>query len=68
MTQTKLSTKQKEALRHRGPYGCQRRRGWGREGLGVWEEPMQPTVYRTDRQHSPTVWQGEPYLISCDKP
>ena len=42
--------------RHRKQtYGCQRGSGEGRDKLGVWEEQIHITVYKTDKQQGPTV-------------
>ena len=64
-----LSTKQKQTHRHREQTcGCQGEGGWGRNGLGVWDQQMQTSIYRMDKQQGPTVEHREPYSISCDKP
>ena len=34
-------------------------RGWGRDGLGVWDQQMQTTIYKTDKQKGPTVQHRE---------
>ena len=44
------------------------REGWGRDGLGVWDQQMQTTIYRMGKQQGPTVQHRELYLKSCDKP
>ena len=50
-----LLTKQKQTHRHRKqPCGSQGGGGWGRDGLGVWDEQMQTSIYRADKQ-GPTV-------------
>ena len=28
---------------------------WGRDGLGVWNQQMQTTIYRMDKQQGPAV-------------
>ena len=45
------------------------RRGVGveRDGLGVWDQPMQTIIYRIDKQQGPTVQHRELYSMSCDK-
>ena len=69
MTQMNLTTKQKQTHRHREQSVVAKGEGrWGREGLGVWDEQMQPLVYRMDTQQGPTVEHRELYSISCDKP
>ena len=42
-------------------------RGWGREGLGVWDQQMQSIIYRMNMQKGLTVQHTEPLSISCDK-
>ena len=44
------------------------RGGWGRDGLGVWDQQMQAIVRQMDKQHGPIVQHEERYSISCDKP
>ena len=42
LTQKNLSVKQEQTHRHREQAcGCQGGGGWGRDGLGVWDEQMQ---------------------------
>ena len=41
---------------------------WGRERLGVWDQQMQISIHRMDKQQGPTVQHRELYAISCDKP
>ena len=56
-----LSTKQKKTHRYREQTcGCQVG-WWQREGLGVWGQQMKATMYRMDRQQSPTVQHRELY-------
>ena len=63
-----ISTKQKQTHRHREQTcGCQGG-GRGREGLGVWDQQMQTSIYRMDKQQGPTAEHRELYSISCDKP
>ena len=33
--------------------------------LGVWDEQIDSTVYKTDKQQGPTEQHRKPYLISC---
>ena len=64
-----LSMKQKWTHRHREQTsGCQRGRGWGWDGLEVWDQQMQTIIYRMDKQQGPTVQHRGLYSISCDKP
>ena len=44
------------------------RLGWGRDGLGVWDQQMQAIVHKMDKQRGPIVQHRERYSISCDKP
>ena len=48
--------------------GCQGRGGSGRDGLGVWGQQMQTSIYRMDKKQGPTVEHRELYSISCNKP
>ena len=52
-TQMNLSTKRKQIHRHReqtrGEVRCER------GGLGGWGQQIQTTLWRMDKQHSPTV-------------
>ena len=53
---THMSLSVKWTYRHRAqPCGCHGGRGWGRDGLEVWDYQTQTGVYRTDEQQSPTV-------------
>ena len=49
-----ISTKQKQAHREQIVV-AKGERGWGREGLGVWDQKMQTVLYRMDKQQGPTV-------------
>ena len=42
--------------------------GWGRDGVGVCGQKMQASIYKMDKQQSPTVQHRELYSVSCDKP
>ena len=60
--------KQKQTHRHRKQtYGYQRGKGVGRDKLGVWDQQIQTSVYKIDKQ-GPTVQHRELYSISCNKP
>ena len=61
-----ISTKQKQTHRHREQTVVAK--GLGREGLGVWDQQMQTSVYRMDKQQGPTVQHREQYSVSYDKP
>ena len=62
-----LPMKQKQTYRHRKQTcGCQGGGGWGRDGLGGWDQHMQTTIYRMGKQQGPTVQHRELYSISCD--
>lgn len=41
--------------------------GWG-GGLEVWDEQMQTTTYRMDKQKGPAVRHRQFYSVSGDKP
>ena len=60
------STKEKQPHRHR-EQTCGCRGVGGREGLGVWGQQMQTTVYSMDKQEGPTAQHRELYSIPCDK-
>ena len=46
-----LSMKKKQTHRHREQTcGCQ---GGGRDGVGVWGQQMQTSIYRRDKQQGP---------------
>ena len=61
-----LTTEQKQTHRHRKQtYGYQRGRA-GRDKLGVWDQQIQTTVDKIDKQQGPTVQHKELYSISCD--
>ena len=32
--------------------------GWGRDKSGVWDQPIQATIYKIDKQRGPTIAQG----------
>ena len=51
-----LFTKQKKTLRPREwTYGYQGGRVGGRNKLGIWEQHIYTTTYKTDKQQGPTV-------------
>ena len=61
-----LLTKQKQTHRHRKQtYGYQRGRG-GKDKLGVWNQQIQTTIYKRDKQQGPTVEHRELYSVSCN--
>ena len=43
-------------------------KGRGGDKLGVWDQQIQATVYKIDKQQGPTVQHMELQSISCDKP
>ena len=62
MTQINLPMKQKQIHGHREQtHGCQEERGWGRDGLGVWDQQMQTILYKMNIQQNPTVYYRELY-------
>ena len=49
-------TKQKQTHRkRRQTYGYQEERGLGRDKLGVWDQQIQTTIYKIEKQQGPTV-------------
>ena len=40
---------------------------WGADKLGVWDQQIQTTIYKPDKQQGPTVQHRELYSISCNK-
>ena len=59
-----LFTKQKQTHRHRKQtYGYKRER----DKLGVWDQQIQTTIYKIDKQQGPAVQHRELYSISCNK-
>ena len=40
---------------------------WGEKGCGVWDQQMQTTIHRMDKQ-GPTIQHRELHSVSCDKP
>ena len=56
MTQIDLSMKQKQTHRHREQIcGCQGGRGWGRDGVRVWDQQMQTIMHMMDKQQGPVI-------------
>ena len=50
-----LSMKQKQTHRHRKQTnGYQRGKVEGRDKLGVWDQQIQTTIYKIDKQQDPT--------------
>ena len=43
-------------------------KGWKRDALRVWNQQMQTTIHKMDKQQGPTVQHRELYSIPCDKP
>ena len=43
-------------------------RGWGKDKLGVWDQQIQTTICKINKQQGPTVQHKELYSISCNKP
>ena len=42
-------------------------RQWERDGLGVWDQQMQATIYEMDKQQGPTAQHRELYSVSHGK-
>ena len=40
----------------------------GRGKLGIWDQQIQTTTYKIDKQQGPTVQHSELYTIPCNKP
>ena len=60
-----LFPKQKETHRlQRQTYGYQTGKGVGEGKLGVWDQQIQTTRYKIDKQQGPTVQHGELYSVS----
>ena len=38
----------------------------GRDKLGAWDQQIQTTIYKIDKQQGPTVQHKELYTISCN--
>ena len=63
-----LFTEQKQTHRHRKQtYGYQRGKAGRRDKLGVWDQQIETTIYKIDKQQDPTVQHRELYSISCNK-
>ena len=45
-----------------------REREQRRDKLGVWDQQIQTTIYKIEKQQGPTVKHRKLYPISCDKP
>ena len=62
-----LFTKQKQTHRHRKQtYSYQRGKG-ERDKFGVWDQQIQTTIRKVDKQQGPTVQYRELYSISYNK-
>ena len=48
-----LSMKQKDTHRHRESTGSCQEGGGMRDGLGVWDQQMQTSIYKMDKQQFP---------------
>ena len=56
MTQTNLSTKQKQTqTRENGLLVAKREGRWRRDEAGVWDDQMQTNTYRMDKQQGHTI-------------
>ena len=65
MTQINLITKQKQTQRHR-KQTCGYLRGKDRgDKFRVWDQQIQTTIYKIDKQQGPTVQHRELHSISC---
>ena len=59
-----LFIKQKQTHRHRKQIHGYQRGDWGKDKLGVWDQHIYTTIYKTDTQQGPTVWHRELYSMS----
>ena len=60
-----LYTRQKQTQTHsKQTYGYQRGKETS-DKLGVWNEQIHTTIYKTDNQQGPTVQHREPYSMFC---
>ena len=63
-----LFTKQTQTHRHREQAHCyEKRKGWGTDKLGVWDQQIQTTIYTVDKQQGLNGQHRELYSISCNK-
>ena len=49
-------------------YGYQRGKWVGKDKTGVWDQQIQTTVYKIDRQQGPTIYHRELQSVSHKKP
>ena len=47
--------------------GCQGAEGCRTDGVGLWDQQMQTSIYGTDKKQSPTVQQRDLYSIVYNK-
>ena len=58
-----LSTKQKQTHRHRAQtFVFQREERWERDGLRVWDQQMQTSIYRMDKKNKFSPYSTENYI------
>ena len=63
-----MNISMKQTHRHREQIcGYQGGRKSGREGFRVWDQQIQTSIHRMDRQQGPTVQHRELKSVSCDK-
>ena len=63
-----LLTKQKQTHRHKKQtVVTKKERRWGRDKLGVWDQEVQTTVHKIDKQQGPIVQHRKIYSITCNK-
>ena len=64
-----LFIKQKQINRHtKQTYGYPRGKEWGRDKLGVWNQQIQTSIYKIDKQQDSTVYHIVLHSVSCDEP
>ena len=69
MIQMNLFTKQKDSQTQKTNLWLPKGKGGGGgDKLGVWDQQVQTTIYKIDKQHSPTVQHRELYSVFCKKP
>ena len=59
--------KQKQTHRYRKQTSGYQRGRRGKDKLGVWDQQIQTTMYKIDKQQGPTVQHRELYSISWNK-
>ena len=63
-----LSMKQKQTHKENRLMVAKGEAQQGKEGLGSWGWQMETSIYRIEKQQSPSVQHRELHSIPCDKP